>query len=76
MSIGNIDKINEGWKWKMKLTKKQIGILNNVAKVDFDKAKSMLEGINMVLGTDYDWLAKRVVWFEGTIAHDAWAWAD
>lgn len=61
---------------EMKLTKKQIGTLNNVAKCDFDKAKSMLEGINMVLGTDYDWLAKRVVWYEGKIAHDAWAWAD
>lgn len=61
---------------EMKLTKKQIKTLNNVAEVDFDKAKSMLEGINMVLGTDYDWLAKRVVWFEGKIAHDAWAWAD
>lgn len=61
---------------EMKLTKKQIETLNNVAKCDYDKAKAMLEGINMVLGTDYEWLAERVVWFEGKIAYDAWGLAD
>lgn len=64
---------------EMKLSKKQIETLNNVAKEDFDKARAMLDGINMVLGTHYDWIAKRVVWFEdayGKVAHDAWAWAE
>lgn len=63
----------------MKLTKKQIETLNVVAKIDFEKARFMLAGINMVLGTQYDWMAKRVVWFEdsdGKVAHDAWAWAE
>lgn len=64
---------------EMKLTRKQIETLNNVAKNDFDKARAMLDGINMVLGTHYDWVAKRIVWFEdtyGKVAHDAWAWAE
>lgn len=69
----------------MKLTKTQIATLNETAKTDFPKAKAMLEGMNMVLGTQYDWLAKRVVWFENpngstaekyAHAHDAWAYAE
>lgn len=69
---------------EMKLTKNQVVILNTVAKKDFGKAKAMLTGINMVLGTQYGWLAGRVHWFEKpngtyleqiTTAHDAWPWA-
>lgn len=70
---------------EIKMTKEMINTLNELALVDFDKAKAMLDGANLVLGTKYGWLARRVVWFEnpdgGTAAmyaaaHDAWAWAD
>jgi len=69
----------------MKLTKTQIATLNATAKTDFPKAQAMLEGMNMVLGTQYGWLASRVVWFEnpnGSVAekyahaHDAYADAE
>lgn len=69
-------------KMEMKLTKAQVSTLNEIAQNDFKKAQAMLEGVNMVLGTQYGWLASRVVWFEnpnGTVAeryahvHDAWA---
>ena len=67
------------------LTKEMIKKLNETAVVDFDKAKAMLDGINMVLGTKYGWLAKRVVFFDNPDAsacfkycgvHDAEVWAD
>ena len=45
MSIGNIDKINEGWKWKMKLTKKQIETLNTVA--ESDKVMENMKGLSV-----------------------------
>lgn len=70
---------------KMKLNRIQIATLNKIAQSDFSKAEAMLDGMNMVLGTQYGWLAKRVVWFEnpnGSTAekyahvHDAWAWAE
>lgn len=48
----------------MKLTKTQISVLNRTAKTDWPKAQAMLEGINLVLGTQYGWAASRVVWFE------------
>lgn len=66
----------------MKLTKTQISVLNRTAKTDWPKAQAMLEGINLVLGTQYGWAASRVVWFEnpnGSTAekyahyHDAYA---
>jgi len=69
----------------MKLTKAQVSTLNKIAQSDFQKAQAMLDGINLVLDTQYGWLAKRVVWFEnpnGSVAekyaavHDAWADAD
>lgn len=69
----------------MKLTRAQVATLNETAQNDFPKAQAMLEGMNMVLGTKYGWLAKRVVWFEnpnGSVAekyaaaHDAYAWAE
>ena len=68
----------------MKLTKEQVKELNSVASEDFKKAQTMLDGINMVLGTEYGWLAKRVVFFEDTTtvakmyasAHDALAYAE
>ena len=67
------------------LTKEMIKKLNETAAVDFDKAMAMLDGINMVLGTKYGWLAKRVVFFDNPDAstcfkycgaHDAEVWAD
>ncbi len=69
----------------IKLTKAQVSTLNKIAKYDFQKAQAMLDGINMVLDTQYGWLAKRVVWFEnpnGSVAekyahvHDAFACAE
>lgn len=68
----------------MKLTKEQVKALNKMASEDFEKAQAMLDGINMVLGTTYGWLAKRVVFFDDTTsvakmyasAHDALAYAN
>lgn len=68
----------------MKLTKEQIKMLNEIASTDFEKAKAMLDGINMVLGTNYGWVAARVVFFDDTsstakmyaTAHDAMAYAE
>lgn len=67
-----------------KMNKEQIHTINAMAKVDFEKAKAMLEGINLVLGTEYDFLNKRVTYFDDTssvakkfaTAHDAWANAE
>ena len=67
----------------MKMTRTQISKLNAIATQDFEKAKAMLEGINMILGTEYGWLNKRVVFFDDTsstarkyaTAHDAYAYA-
>lgn len=67
------------------MTKEQIKKLNTLAQEDFEKAQAMLDGINMVLGTKYGWLNRRVVWFENpdasvaeryAHAHDAWAYAE
>lgn len=68
----------------MKLTKEQVSKLNTIAQEDFEKAKAMLDGINMVLGTDYGWLYKRVIFSDDTrsvaaryaTCHDAWANAE
>lgn len=67
------------------MKKEMINRLNNMAQENFEKAKAMLDGINMVLGTKYGWLHKRVVFFEEPDApayikyrnaHDAWANAE
>ncbi len=68
----------------MKLTKEQVKELNSIASEDLKKAQAMLDGINMVLGTEYGWRAKRVVFFEDTTtvakryasAHDALLYAE
>lgn len=68
----------------MKLTKEQVSKLNTIAQEDFEKAKAMLDGINMALGTEYDWLCKRVIYSDDTSSvaaryatcHDAWANAE
>lgn len=66
-----------------KMNKKIISKINEIAQEDFDRAEAMLNGINMVLGTEYGWLNKRVVVFEDAStcfkyrnAHDAWANAE
>lgn len=46
------------------MTKEIIAKLNTIAKEDFTKARIMLEGINLALGTEYGWLNKRVVFFD------------
>lgn len=43
------------------MNKETISKLNEIAKEGFEKAKSMLDGINLVLKTKYGWLNKRVV---------------
>lgn len=74
-----------GGESEKEMTKKMISELNAIAQEDFEKAQSMLEGINMVLGTQYGWLAKRVVFFDNpngnvaekyAAAHDAWCYAE
>lgn len=67
-----------------KMTKEMIGKLNNMAAENFEKAQAMLDGINMVLGTEYGWLNGRVVFFDDTssvarkyaTAHDACVYAE
>ena len=67
-----------------KMTKEMIGKLNNMAAENFEKAQAMLDGINMVLGTEYGWLNRRVVFFDDTssvarkyaTAHDAYVYAE
>ena len=67
-----------------KMTKEMIGKLNNMAAENFEKAQAMLDGINMVLGTEYGWLNGRVVFFDDTssvarkyaTAHDAYVYAE
>lgn len=67
-----------------KMTKEMIGKLNNMAAENFEKAQDMLDGINMVLGTEYGWLNRRVVFFDDTssvarkyaTAHDAYVYAE
>lgn len=71
---------------EVKLTKAQVKELNAIAQSDFPKAQAMLDGINLVLGTDYGWLAKRVSWFDThnrenvaeryAHVHDAYTYAE
>ena len=66
------------------MNKEMISNLNDMAIENFEKAKAMLDGINMVLNTEYGWLNRRVVFFDDTssvarkyaTAHDAYAWAE
>lgn len=68
----------------MKMNKEMISNLNDMAIENFEKAQAMLDGINMVLNTEYGWLNRRVVFFDDTssaarkyaTAHDAYAWAE
>ena len=67
------------------MKKEMISDLNALAQEDFEKAKAMLDGINMLLGTNYGWLNKRVVFFDEPDsiacikyrnARDAWVYAE
>ena len=67
------------------MNKETIGILNTIAQENFKKAQDMLEGINLLLNTRYEFLNKRVVFFDEPDAptcikykhaHDAWANAE
>ncbi len=66
------------------MSREMISKLNEIAEENFEKAQAMLEGINLVLGTEYGWLKKRVVFFDDTSsvaakyasAHDVWAYAE
>ena len=68
----------------MRLTKAQVQNLNETAQDDFELAQKVLDSLNLMLGTKYGWLNKRVVWFENPDAstaekyahcYDAYAWA-
>lgn len=66
---------------EVKITKEVINKLNEVAQVDFEKAKRMLDTLNELFMTEFSWLNKRVVFFEGRFedyatARDAWAALD
>lgn len=55
------------------MKKEMVSKLNELAQEDFEKAKAMLDGINMVLGTQFEWLNKRVVFVdEYGKFRDAW----
>lgn len=67
------------------MRKEIIEKLNEIAQEDFNRAQSMLDGINLALGTKYGWLKKRVVFFDnpdGSVAeryescHDAYVYAE
>lgn len=59
---------------KMEITREAANQLNAVAQMDFNTAIAMLNGINLVLGTQYTWLNKRVVFTdEDGKFHDAYA---
>lgn len=68
----------------MKLNKSLFATLNKIAQNDFERAQAMLDGINLVMGTNYGWLCKRVTYFDDnstvarkySTAHDAWANAE
>lgn len=69
----------------MMMDKETIGVLNTIAQENFKQAKAMLEGINLLLNTRYEFLNKRVVFFDDPDApscikyknaHDAWVNAD
>lgn len=48
------------------MTSEVISKLNAIAAENFEKAQAMLEGINLVLGSEYGWLAKKLVFFDDT----------
>ena len=67
------------------LSKRIISKLNEIALDDFERADAMLDGVNLVLGTQYGWLKKRVVFFDNPNVlacdkyknvHDAWIYAE
>lgn len=69
---------------KNPLTKTMVHELNMIAQDDFIRVLTMLDGINLALGTNYGLLNKRVVYFDDNTsvasryatAHDAWANAE
>lgn len=62
---------------KVKMTKEMIFVLNTMAHKDFERAQAMLDGINMVLDTEYIWINKRVAFVDDkSIAHDAYVYAE
>lgn len=60
-----------------KMDKEMVKTINEIAKVNFEKAISMVEGINLVLGTNYSFLNKRVAFLdENCKAYDAYTYAE
>ena len=60
-----------------KMNKEMVKTINEIAQVNFEKAIRMVEGINLVLGTNYSFLNKRVAFLdENCKAHDAYTYAE
>ena len=59
--------------------KEMIQKINRTAQENWEKAQGMLEMLNMMSGTEFGWLNKRVVRFNNPKVgysggcHDAWA---
>lgn len=61
------------------LTKDQVRKINDWAKINWEKAQVLLQGVNLALGTNFRWINKRVVFLgedHGQLGwHDAYCWA-
>lgn len=53
------------------VTYEMVHKLNEVAQVDFEHAKTLLDSLNEICGTEYGWLAKRVVYSDAPLWHTA-----
>lgn len=61
----------------MKLNKEQIALLNITARVDFDSALQMVDGVNMLSEVEYGFVnmsdvERRLVYWEDGILKDAY----
>lgn len=59
-----------------KMSKEHIHAINVIARDNLEKAETMLDAINMVLGTEYFILCARVCYTDDDFIHDAWANAE
>ena len=67
----------ESWGIIMKLNKEQIALLNITARVDFDSALQMVDGVNMLSEVEYGFVNMndgeyRLVYWEDGILKDAY----
>lgn len=62
--VSSMDKMMRLGLRGMELDESLFEDLNYWAETNFEIARIMLCGVNLVLGTDFRWLKKRVVWSE------------